>query len=72
MTHLIECFPPKSCSSVNSGFTLYTVNDILRQVGNKRENFALLSTDAAPCMSRASKTLKELHLFLMYVTCTAH
>ena len=44
----------------------------LRQLETKRENFALLLTDAARYMSLAGKTLKKLYLFLMHVTCVAH
>ena len=46
-----------------------TYCDNLKQ---KRENFALLLTDAARYKSLAGKTLKELYTFLMSVTCDAH
>ena len=42
------------------------------QLGTKRENFALLLTDAAWYMSLAGKTLKKLYPTLMHVTCIAH
>ena len=48
------------------------MDDILRQLGSKRENLALLLTDAACYMSVAGKTLKELYSSLMHVTCIAH
>ena len=51
---------------------LHTVNDILRQIKIKRENFSLCLTDAARYMSSAGKTLKELYPSLMHVTCVAH
>ena len=45
---LIECLPLESSSSnVNSSIILHIVDDVLRQLGTKRENFALLLTDAA-------------------------
>ena len=65
MTHsliLIDC-PP-----LESGIILHTVDDIFRQLEIKRENFALLLTDAARYMFLAGKTLKELYPFLMHVT----
>ena len=65
-------FPLESCSSVNIGFILHTAHDILRQLGTKRENFALLLTDAACYMCLAGKTLKQLYSSLMHVTCIAH
>ena len=48
------------------------MDDILRQLEIKRENFSLFLTDAARYMSLAGKTLKELHPSLMHVTCVAH
>ena len=48
------------------------MDDILRQLKIKRENFSLLLTDAAWYMSLAGKTLKELYPSLMHVTCVAH
>ena len=48
------------------------MDDILRQLEIKRENFSLFMTDAARYMSFAGKTLKELYLSLMHVTCVAH
>ena len=70
-TFLIECLPLESGSNVNSSIILRTVDDVLRQLGTKRENFALLLTDAARCMSLAGKTLKESYPTLMHVTCIA-
>ena len=48
------------------------MDDILRQLDIKRENFSLFLTDAARYMSSAGKTLKELYPSLMHVTCVAH
>ena len=48
------------------------MDDKLRQLEIKRENFSLFLTDAARYMSLAGKTLKELNLSLMHVTCVAH
>ena len=45
----------------------YTVDDILRKLEIKRENFLLFFTDAARFMSLAGKTLKELYSSLMHV-----
>ena len=56
----------------NSSIILHTVDDMLRQLEIKRENFSLFLTDAARYMSSAGKTLKELYLSLMHVTCVAH
>ena len=48
------------------------MNDILEQLGTKRENFPLLLTDAPRWMSLSGRTLKELYSSLMHVTCVAH
>ena len=71
-TFLIECLPLKSSSNVNSSNILHTVDDVLRQLGTKRENFGLLLTDAARYMSLAGKTLKELCPILMHVQGRRH
>ena len=71
-TFLIDCHPLDSGSNVNSSIILDTVDDILRQLEIKRENFSLFLTDAARCMSLDGKTLKELYPSLMHATCVAH
>ena len=43
---LIECNPLESSININSSIILHTGDDILREVGAKRENFALLLIDA--------------------------
>ena len=48
------------------------MDDILRQLEIKCENFSLLLADAARYMSLAGKTVKELYPSLMHVTCVAH
>ena len=71
-TFLVNCHPLDSGRNVNSSIILHTVNDILRQLEIKRENFSLFLTDAARYTSSAGKTLKELYPSLMHVTCVAH
>ena len=71
-TFLVDCHPLDSGSNVNSSIILHTVDDILRQLEIKRENFSLFLTDAARYMSLAGKILKELCPSLMHVTCVAH
>ena len=71
-TFLVDCHPLDSGSNVNSSIILHTVDDILRQLEIKRENFSLFLTDAARYMSLAGKTSKELYPSLMHVTCVAH
>ena len=71
-TFLVNCHPLDSGRNVNSSIILHTVNDILRQLEIKRENFSLFLTDAARYLSSAGKTLKELYPSLMHVTCVAH
>ena len=71
-TFLVNCHPLESDRNVNSSIILHTVDDILRQLEIKRENFSLLLTDAARYMSLAGKTLKESDPSLMHVTCIAH
>ena len=58
-TFLIECLPLESSSNVYSSIILHTMDDVLRQLGTKRENFGLLLTDAAQYMSLPGKTFKE-------------
>ena len=58
-TFLIECLPLESNSNANSGIIQHAVEDVLRQLGTKRENFALLLADAARYISLAGKALKE-------------
>ena len=70
-TFLVDCHPLDSGSNVNSSIILHTVDDILRQLEIKRENFLLFLTDAARYMSLAKKTLKEFYPSLMHVTCVA-
>ena len=69
-TFLVDCHPLDSGSNVNSSIILHTVDDILRQLEIKRENFSLFLTDAARYMSLAGKTLKELYPSLMHITRT--
>ena len=71
-TFLIECLPLESSSNVNSSSIVHTVGDELRQLGTKRENFALLLTVSARYMSLAGTLLEELYPTLMHVTCIAH
>ena len=71
-TFLVDCHPLDSGSNVNSSIILRTVDDILRQLEIKRENFLLFLTNAAWYMSLSGKTLKGLYPSLMHVTCVAH
>ena len=71
-TFLVDCHPLESGSNVDRSIILHTVDDILRQLEIKRENFSLFLTDAARYMSLAGKTLKELYPSLMHVTYVAH
>ena len=71
-TLLVNCHPLDSGRNVNSSIILHAVDDILRQLEIKRENFSLFLTDAARYMSSAGKTSKELYPSLMHVTCVAH
>ena len=71
-TFLVDFHPLDSGSNVNSSIVLHTVDDILRQLEIKRENFSLFLTDAARYMSLAGKTLKGLYPSLMHITCVAH
>ena len=47
---LVDCPPLDSGSNVNINIILHTVDDILRQLEMKRENFLLFLTDAARYM----------------------
>ena len=59
-TFLVDCHPLDSGSNVNSSIILNTVDDILRQLEIKHENFSFFLTGAARYMSLAGKTLKEI------------
>ena len=69
---LVDCYPLDSGNNVNSSTIRHTADNILRQLGINSENFLLFLTDAAPYMSLAGLTLKELYPFLMHVNCVAH
>ena len=71
-TFLVDCHPLDSGSNVNSNIILHTVDDILRQLEIKCENFSLFLTNAARYIPLAGKTLKELYLSLMHINCVAH
>ena len=71
-TFLVDCHPLDSGSNASSSIILHTVEDILRQLEIKRENFLLFLADAARYMSLAGKTLKELCPSLMHVNRVAH
>ena len=71
-TFLVNGHPLDSGRNVNSSVILHTVDDILRQLEIKRQNFSLFLTDAARYTSSAGKTLNELYPSLMHVTCVAH
>ena len=71
-TFFVNRHPLDSGRNVNSSIILHSVDDMLRQLEIKRENFLLFLTDAARYMSSARKTLKELNPSLMHVTCVAH
>ena len=70
--YVIECLAFERCCRACSSFNLHTLHNILRQLGTKRENFALLLTEAACCISLAGETLNELYPFVTDVTCIAH
>ena len=71
-TFLVDCHPFDSSSNVNSSIILHTVDDTVRQLEIKRDNFSLFLTDAALYMSLAGKTLKKLYPSLIHVNCVAH
>ena len=71
-TFLVNCHLLDSGHNDNSSIILLTVDDIMRQLEIKHENFSLFLTDAARYMSSTEKTLKELYPSLMHVTCVAH
>ena len=71
-TFLVDCHPLDSGSNVNSSIILHIVDDILRQLEIKRENFSLFLSDAARYMALAGKTLNELYSSLKHINCVAH
>ena len=71
-TFLVNCHPLNRGCNVNSSIILHALDDILRQLEIKRENFSLFLTDAARYMSSAGKTLKELYPSLMHPALRTH
>ena len=71
-TFFVDCHPLNSGSNVNSSNILHTVDDTLRQLKIKHENFSLFFTDAAWYMSLSGKTFKKLYPSLVHVNCIAH
>ena len=72
-TFLVDCHPLDSGSNVNGSSNVNnTVDDIMRQLQIKRENFSLCLTDAARCIFLAGKTLKELYPSLMHINYVVH
>ena len=71
-TFFVDCHPLDSGSNVNNSIILHTVDNILRQLEVKRENFSLFLTNAARQMSLAGKTWKNLYPSLIHVNCVAH
>ena len=58
-TFVVDCHPLDSGCNINCIIIVHTVDEILRQLETKRENFSLFLTDSAPYMSLVEKTLKE-------------
>ena len=65
-TFLVNFHPLHSCSNVNSNIIVHTVDDILRQLETKRENFLLFFTNASQYMPSA------LYPSFTHVNCVAH
>ena len=70
-TFVIEYLSLESSSNVNNCIISHTVDDVLRQLGTKREKFVLLLTDTARYVF-GWQTWKELYPTLMHATCIAH
>ena len=68
---LNQCLPLESSGNVKSNIIPRTVDDVLRQLGTKQENFALLLTDAARYMPLAGKNLRNYTL-LRYMSLALH
>ena len=58
--------------SVDSNIVTREIDDAVHSLGVVRENFCLLSTDAARYMTAAGVLLKKLYPRLFQVTCMAH
>ena len=67
-TFFVDCHLLDGGSNVNSRIILHTVDDILRQLEIKRENFLVFLNDTARYMSLAEKALEELYPALIIST----
>lgn len=70
VSYIAECCAIEG--SINRSVVVRVVDNVLRNFGIQRDDFALLLSDAARYMTAAGNTLKELYPSLMHVTCVAH
>ncbi len=68
-TYLVECCVTETA---NQTIICTKIDDSLRKLKVKRENFSLLLSDAASYMTACTATLKVLYPNLFHVTCLAH
>ena len=68
-TYLLDC---SVVGTVNQNVMCAKIDDCLRNLDIPRENFVLLLSYAASCMTACTAALKVLYPYLFHVTCTAH
>ena len=68
--YLIDCVP--LIDSPNASKIAQIIDDVMRNMVIKRENFVLLISDAARYMVSAGLTMKTMYPRLFHITCFAH
>ena len=69
-TYLLHC--KILCTSPNQQTIAHAVDDAIRTLQANRNNFVLLLTDAARCMTAAGRLVKGIYPKLFHITCTTH
>ena len=69
-THVLECVQISTTN--NASVVCQAVDDALRFLETKRDDFNLLLSDAAPYMTAAGGNLKLMYSNLFHVTCVSH
>ena len=70
VSYLYDC-QALPCSPNNDSI-VQAIDDAVRSLGNNRNSFCLLQSDAARYMTAAGTVLKSLYPKLFHVTCVAH
>ena len=69
-TYLLHC--KILDASPNQQTVIHAVDDAIRTLQTKRDDFVLLLTDAARYMTAAGRVVKQTYTRLFHITCVAH